>query len=88
MQIFLALLGGTAHALLVFLKLCFFVRALLSLLPLDEQNSISRFTALVTEPVILPVRALFDRFGWFRGCVLDAPFFTAFLLISALSLFI
>lgn len=88
MHIVVALLVGTVRALLTFLKLCFFVRAVLSFLPLDDQDPISRFTALVTEPVIVPVRALFDRFGWFRNSVLDVPFFTAFLLISAISLFV
>ncbi|MBQ2758038.1 MAG: YggT family protein [Clostridia bacterium] len=88
MHIAVALLVGTVSALLTFLKLCFFVRAVLSFLPVDEQNPITRFTALVTEPVIVPVRALCDRFGWFQNSVLDVPFFIAFLVISAISMFV
>lgn len=88
MDIVVALLVGTVSALLTFLKLCFLVRAVLSFLPVDEQNPIARFTALVTEPVIAPIRALFDRFGWFQNSVLDVPFFTAFMVISAISIFV
>ena len=88
MQIVVTLLVGTVRALLSFLKICFFVRAVLSFLPIDEQHPIVRFTALVTEPIIAPVRALFDRYGWCRGSSFDVPFYTAFLLISALSLFV
>ncbi|MBE6604141.1 MAG: hypothetical protein E7639_00340 [Ruminococcaceae bacterium] len=88
MHIFVALLIGTVRALLTFLRLCFLVRAVLSFLPVDEQNPIARFTALVTEPVIAPIRALFDRLGWFQSSVLDAPFFAAFMVISAISLFV
>ena len=88
MQIVVTLLAGTVRALLSFLKICFFVRAVLSFLPIDEQHPITRFTAVVTEPIIAPIRALFDRYGWCRGSVLDVPFFTAFMLISAISLFL
>ena len=88
MNIAILLITNTVQTVLTVLQICMLVRAVLSFLPLDDQDPISRFTALVTEPVIVPVRALFDRFGWFRNSVLDVPFFTAFLLISAISLFV
>ena len=84
MPLFIALFRGTVQALLSVVQLCFFVRALLSWFPVREDNPILTFTAMVTEPIIAPVRALFDRLGWFRNFPLDMSFFVAFLLVSAL----
>ncbi len=39
----------------------------------------------VTEPFIVPVRALCDRFGWFEGLPIDMPFFLTFILLSVLT---
>lgn len=61
------------------------VRAVLSWFPVDEDNPISRFVCMVTEPLVSPIRALFDRMGWFRNFPLDMSFFTAFLLLSAVN---
>ena len=82
MDLVVSLLIGTVQALLSVVQLCFLVRAILSWLPLSDDNPLITFTAMVTEPIILPVRALFDRFGWFRDFPLDMPFFVAFILVN------
>jgi YggT family protein len=58
------------------------IRAVLSWFPIDEENPILRFVRLVTEPLIAPIRALFDRMGWFRNFPIDISFLVAFLLLS------
>lgn len=85
MDLFVSLVTGTVGALLTAVEVCFFLRAILSWLPLSEDNPFIAFTALVTEPIILPIRALFDRFGWFRDFPIDVPFFVAFLLLHLVS---
>ena len=40
-----------------------FLRAILSWLPIDGDSLIPRLLYLLTEPVILPVRAILSRFG-------------------------
>jgi len=84
MGLFVALLRGTVQALLSVVQLCFLVRALLSWFPIREDNPFLTLTAMVTDPFIMPVRALFDRFGWFRNVPIDVPFFVSFLLVNAI----
>ncbi len=62
-------------------------RAILSWVPLDEDNPIETFLYTVTEPVIAPVRAVLEHFGWFDGLPVDMAFFITFLLISVLTAF-
>ena len=85
MRIALALLGNTAMTLLSAIELCMLVRAVLSWFPIRDDNPFLRFVCMVTEPLIAPIRALFDRTGLFRNFPLDMSFFVTFLLISALS---
>ena len=85
MRIALAILGNTAMVLLSAVELCMLVRAVLSWFPRREDNPISRFVCMVTEPLIAPIRALFDRMGWFQNFPLDMSFFAAFLLLSAVN---
>lgn len=82
MSLFIALLRGTVQALLSVVQICFLVRALLSWFPIREDNPFLTFTAMVTEPFIMPIRALFDRFGWFRDFPIDVSFFVSFLLVN------
>lgn len=84
MALMLALLRGTVQALLTVVQLCFLVRALLSWFPVREDNPILSFVGMVTEPFVAPVRALFDKMGWFRNFPLDMSFFVAFVLVSML----
>ena len=85
MRFALLLIGNTVLALLSAIELCMLVRAVLSWFPIRDDNPILRFVCMVTEPLIAPIRALFDRLGWFRNFPLDMSFFVAFLLLSALS---
>ena len=55
-------LSGAIHLLIGAVQLLMFVRALLSWFPIDDDNPILQFTTAATEPFILPVRALLDRF--------------------------
>lgn len=82
MRIALAILRSTVMTLLSFVELCMLVRAVLSWFPIQDDNKILRFVCMVTEPLIAPIRALFDRMGWFRNFPLDMSFFAAFLLLS------
>lgn len=82
MKMALAILGNTVTALLSAVELCMLLRAVLSWFPIRDDNPILRFVCMITEPLIAPIRALFDRMGWFRNFPLDMSFFAAFLLLS------
>ncbi|MBQ3708098.1 MAG: YggT family protein [Clostridia bacterium] len=81
----LYVLSATLRILLYALELLMLARAILSWLPLDEDSPVENFLYAVTEPVIAPVRALCDRFGWFESLPVDMSFFITFILISVLA---
>lgn len=85
MNLFLTLVVGTASALVTVIELCFLVRAVLSWLPIGDDNPILKFVFMVTEPIIMPIRALFERLGWFQNMPIDISFLVAYLLLIALS---
>ena len=66
------------------LELCMLVRALLSGFDPMQEWGITRFLHFVTEPIIMPIRALFTRMHWFEGFPLDVAFLVTWLLLSAI----
>lgn len=82
------LISGIASLLLTVLQLLMFARAILSWLPLDEESPVLFFLHASTEPFILPVRALLERFEFFTSSPLDLSFFITFMLISLLQTFL
>ena len=78
-------LTTTVRILLIALQLLMLGRAILSWLPLEEENPVENFLFSLTEPVIAPVRALIDRIGWFEGLPIDTAFFITFFLLSGLT---
>ena len=70
------------------LSIAMFVRAILSWFTMGEQTKLGTFMYVVTEPVIMPIRALCNRFGWFQGMPLDMPFFLTMILLTFGSMFL
>lgn len=82
----LYVISATVRYLITAIQFLMFARAILSWLPLDDDNPIENFLYAVTEPVILPVRTVIERFGWFEGMPIDMSFFITFLLLSILEM--
>ena len=70
------------------LQFLMMARAIVSWLPIDEDNPIVTFLYAVTEPVIMPVRSVLDRLGLFEGMPIDMSFFITFILLSVLEMFL
>ncbi len=68
------------------ISIALLIRVVLSWMMQGEQSAFERFVYVVTEPIIMPVRALCERFGWFQGLPFDMPFFIATLLLLLLRL--
>lgn len=68
------------------LELLLLLRALLSWFPAAE--SFSELLSRVTEPIILPMRLLFDLLGIGTNIPFDLPFLCTFFLLSMLSMFL
>jgi len=80
-ELILIVLRNTVQVLILALQLAMFIRAIFSWFPMDE-NKFTDFLYAVTEPVILPVRLLFERLGWFQNLPIDISFFVTFLILS------
>jgi uncharacterized protein YggT (Ycf19 family) len=63
-------------------------RAVLSWFTMGEQTRIGAFLYVVTEPIILPVRGLCNRFGWFQGLPMDMPFLITSMLMMLVTVFL
>lgn len=62
------------------------IRAVLSWFTMGNgQSPLGSFLFVVTEPFILPVRALCRRFGWFQGSPLDLSFLITTMILSITS---
>lgn len=75
MEFFLYLVINLCDVFLSIILFAMLARAVMSFLFMGEENKFSLFLYSITEPFILPFRALFARFGWFEGMPLDAAFF-------------
>lgn len=62
------------------------IRAILSWLPVDEESTLANFVYMMTEPIVMPVRLVLERFDSIRTMPIDIPFFVAFLLLSAIQM--
>lgn len=87
MQTFDIILNCMA-AFLNILTLLMTLRAIMSWLPISEGNGFMNFLVLVTEPAVIPVRRLSERFGWFEDLPIDVSFFIAYIVISLFGSFI
>lgn len=88
MPVFAQLIISIVNVLLFVLQTAMLLRALLSWFPGMEDNKFTDFLYAITEPLIVPVRALFERFGWFQNIPMDIAFFVSYLLLAMLSVFL
>ena len=76
-------LKSFVNVIISLLQIAMFARAILSWFidPMNEGGIVAFLTAL-TEPVIIPVRALCAKMHWFEGLPLDVPFLITVLLLA------
>ena len=86
-HIVLEVLRETVCVLLSAIQLAMMARAILSWFPM-ESNKITHFLDVVTEPVVYPVRKLFEKMNWFQNIPLDMSFMATFMILSILLLFL
>ena len=84
MKLFLILTVGFADLLLGALLFAMLVRAVLSIFMMGEESKLSLLLYYFTEPFIVPVRKILEKFGWFQGTPLDVSFFLTTLLLGML----
>ena len=87
MQIVLEVIIGTVRVLLLAIQFAMMARAILSWFPI-EPNKLTQFLDIVTEPVVYPIRKLFEKMNWFQNIPLDMSFMTAYIILSILIIFL
>lgn len=85
MDLFVRFVAVSVEALLFTLETCMLIRAILSWLPIKDDNPILLFVNMVTEPIVAPIRALFVKLNWFQNIPIDVSFFVAYLLLTVVS---
>ena len=70
------------------LHVAMLVRALLSWFDPMQEWKLTAFLHILTEPVILPIRALCDRMHWFEGMPIDIPFLLSWLALSLIQMLV
>lgn len=83
---FVYVLINIVRVFLMAIEAFMFIRAILSWLPVDEDSPLFNFVFVMTEPIIIPVRLLLERFDSIRNLPIDISFFVAFLLLSVLQI--
>lgn len=64
------------------LEIAMIVRAVTSWIPMLDGKRWVEIVYMLTEPIVAPVRALFERFSFFRNSPIDFSFVIAFLLLG------
>ncbi len=78
---------GTIRVLASALCLLMFARSIISLFASEKTEKILFFLTAVTEPVIYPVRLLFDALNINSDIPIDIPYMVTFLLLILIETF-
>ena len=71
--------------LITALQLFMLARAVLSWLPFDEESPLQKFVFTVTEPVIIPIRAVLEKSEKIASLPIDLSFIVAYFVLIILS---
>lgn len=71
--------------ILTTLEILMLVRAVFSWFPMASDSALANFTHVLTEPVVIPVRAVLERFEIIQSIPIDIPFFIAFVLVVTIN---
>ncbi|MDY3846629.1 MAG: YggT family protein [Eubacteriales bacterium] len=81
-------LGYSAYYFLYVMEFALFLRALFSWFDPMYGSKIHVFLFNITEPVLIPIRKLFERLGWFSGLPIDMSFMFSYLIIIILQVLV
>lgn len=84
MELFLVLAVNLVDLILSAVLFAMLIRAVLSLFMMGEESKFAMLLYMFTEPFILPVRKILERFNLFQGSPLDVSFFMTTVLLAML----
>ena len=83
---FIYFIVNLVRILLFIVQAAMLFRAILSWFFMEDDNRVMSILYAVTEPFIIPVRALFEKMGWFRNLPVDISFFVTYILLSIIGM--
>ncbi len=84
MELFYSILYYTLSGMLTVLWLALFLRAIVSWFDPTGEGALSGILYVITEPLIHPIRLLFEKMDWFQETPIDVPFFVLVILVAVL----
>ena len=81
MNIFFEVIKSVIFVFLSAIQIAMLVRAVMSWFVMGENRFVG-FLYAITEPFIVPVRALFEKLNWFQNSPIDFSFMATYLLLS------
>jgi uncharacterized protein YggT (Ycf19 family) len=83
----IAVIVETVRVLLLVIQFAMMARAILSWFPI-EPNKLTQLLDAITEPLIYPIRKLFEKMNWFQDIPLDMSFMATYLILVILIMFL
>ena len=84
MEVFIYVLVSTLSLLIDVLLLVLTITAILSWFPASPDNKFQQVMFFITDPIVMPMRVLFARMGWFQGIPFDLSFMATCLVLVLL----
>ena len=88
MQALLFIFSKCISILLSAVSICMLVRMIISFFPSMQESRVNIFVSIVTEPFIIPVRALLYRLNIGQDSPIDWAFSLTYILIYIVQLFL
>lgn len=88
METIFYILAKCVRILLDIISLSMMIRMLLPLFADVEENRLYMLSVAVTEPLIVPVRFILDRFGIGENTPIDMGFLATYFLLAFIDLFL
>ena len=88
MELFHSILYHTLSGMLTIIWVALFLRAILSWFDPTGEGKLSGLFYMITEPLIHPIRLLFEKLNWFQETPIDVPFFALVILVAVLRMLI
>ena len=88
MELFGIILRNTLSAIITAAQVAMLLRAIFSWIDMTGESRISAFLTMLTEPLIFPVRKLFEKLHWFENTPFDMAFLATVILLALLDVLV
>ena len=88
MELFGTILRGTLSAIISVAQLALLLRAIFSWFDMTGESRISAFLTMLTEPLVFPIRKLFEKLHWFENVPFDMAFLTTVIILALLDILV